>query len=379
MLSHRYRRHRSRSCASPLAGHRRDAGRGVPRAGRADADRRPRPHRPRRRGGRRRSCCGTATRPASASSRADNFGLFVTIDPRRRRRPDDAVLVAESVERDGLPGGRVLRADAVRARRHDADGDGDRPAGHLPRARDAVAGGLRADRHPARVAAGDRRRRSSTSCSARSRARSSSTASRSPTALDRQHAGSTASAACMAGAGAWRRPACCCWRVGLLLVGFAFKVSAVPFHMWTPDAYEGAPTVVTGFMSTGVKAAAFAAFVRVFLSALRAAARATGRRSLWVHRRGDDDRRDRGGRGADQPEADARVLEHRARRLPAGRPRRRPTTSGKAAILFYLLAYAVTNLGAFGVIALLGTRERAERRPARLSPACGTPPGAGRR
>jgi NADH-quinone oxidoreductase subunit N len=56
--------------------------------------------------------------------------------------------------------------------------------------------------------------------------------------------------------------------VGLLLVGFAFKVSAVPFHMWTPDAYEGAPPAVTGFMSTGVKAAAFAAFVRVFLTAL---------------------------------------------------------------------------------------------------------------
>ena len=55
--------------------------------------------------------------------------------------------------------------------------------------------------------------------------------------------------------------------LGLLLVGFAFKVSAVPFHMWTPDAYEGAPPAVTGFMSTGVKAAAFAAFVRVFLSA----------------------------------------------------------------------------------------------------------------
>src|SRR5207244_5554959 len=54
--------------------------------------------------------------------------------------------------------------------------------------------------------------------------------------------------------------------VGLLLVGFSFKVSAVPFHMWTPDAYEGAPPAVTGFMSTGVKAAAFAAFVRVFLA-----------------------------------------------------------------------------------------------------------------
>ena len=55
--------------------------------------------------------------------------------------------------------------------------------------------------------------------------------------------------------------------VGLLLVGVAFKVSAVPFHMWTPDAYEGAPPAVTGFMSTGVKAAAFAAFARVFLTA----------------------------------------------------------------------------------------------------------------
>src|SRR5687768_3644970 len=56
--------------------------------------------------------------------------------------------------------------------------------------------------------------------------------------------------------------------VGLLVVGFAFKVSAVPFHMWTPDAYEGAPTIVTAFMSTGVKAAAFASFARVFLSPL---------------------------------------------------------------------------------------------------------------
>jgi NADH-quinone oxidoreductase subunit N len=55
--------------------------------------------------------------------------------------------------------------------------------------------------------------------------------------------------------------------VGLLLVGFAFKVSAVPFHMWTPDAYQGAPAAVTGFMSTGVKTAAFAAFFRVFLAA----------------------------------------------------------------------------------------------------------------
>jgi NADH-quinone oxidoreductase subunit N len=55
--------------------------------------------------------------------------------------------------------------------------------------------------------------------------------------------------------------------VALLAVGFAFKVSAVPFHMWTPDVYEGAPTPITAFMSVAVKAAAFVAFFRVFLTA----------------------------------------------------------------------------------------------------------------
>ncbi len=55
-----------------------------------------------------------------------------------------------------------------------------------------------------------------------------------------------------------------------LAVGFAFKVSAVPFHMWTPDVYEGAPAPVTAFMSAGVKAAAFVAFLRVFLVAFNA-------------------------------------------------------------------------------------------------------------
>ena len=53
-----------------------------------------------------------------------------------------------------------------------------------------------------------------------------------------------------------------------LLVGFAFKVAAVPFHMWTPDVYEGAPTVVTAFMSVGAKVGGFAAMLRVFVTAL---------------------------------------------------------------------------------------------------------------
>lgn len=51
----------------------------------------------------------------------------------------------------------------------------------------------------------------------------------------------------------------------LLLVGFGFKIAAVPFHMWTPDVYQGSPTPVTAFMSVAVKAAGFAALIRVFL------------------------------------------------------------------------------------------------------------------
>jgi len=56
---------------------------------------------------------------------------------------------------------------------------------------------------------------------------------------------------------------------GLLVVGFGFKISSVPFHMWTADVYEGAPTSVTAFIATGSKAAAFGAFLRVFLGTLR--------------------------------------------------------------------------------------------------------------
>ncbi|MBO6576621.1 MAG: NADH-quinone oxidoreductase subunit N [Rhodothermales bacterium] len=54
---------------------------------------------------------------------------------------------------------------------------------------------------------------------------------------------------------------------GLLLVGFMFKVSAVPFHMWTPDVYQGAPTTITGFMSTASKTAAFASLILVLFLA----------------------------------------------------------------------------------------------------------------
>jgi NADH-quinone oxidoreductase subunit N len=57
--------------------------------------------------------------------------------------------------------------------------------------------------------------------------------------------------------------------MALLAIGFAFKVSVVPFHMWTPDVYQGAPTPVTAFMSAGTKVAAFAALIRVFDTAFQ--------------------------------------------------------------------------------------------------------------
>jgi len=144
--------------------------------------------------------------------------------------------------------------------------------------------------------------------------------------------------------------------VGLLLVGFAFKVSAVPFHMWTPDAYEGAPTVVTGFMSTGVKAAAFAAFMRVFLTAFEPL------HGQWV--------------ALVWGIAIATMIVGTVVGVVQSNVKRMLAYSsiahagylliglvsanvvGKSAILFYLLAYAVTNLGAFGVTALVATRER---------------------
>ena len=53
----------------------------------------------------------------------------------------------------------------------------------------------------------------------------------------------------------------------LLIVGLGFKVAAVPFHMWTPDVYQGAPSPITAFMSSATKVAGFAAFLRVFLEA----------------------------------------------------------------------------------------------------------------
>jgi NADH-quinone oxidoreductase subunit N len=144
--------------------------------------------------------------------------------------------------------------------------------------------------------------------------------------------------------------------VGLVLVGFAFKVSAVPFHMWTPDAYEGAPPAVTAFMSTGVKAAAFAAFVRVFLSAFEPL-RGSWSEVVWVI-------------------AAATMIVGTVVGVAQTNVKRMLAYSsiahggylllalvsandvGKGAVLFYLLTYAITNIGAFGVIALIDNVEQ---------------------
>jgi NADH-quinone oxidoreductase subunit N len=70
--------------------------------------------------------------------------------------------------------------------------------------------------------------------------------------------------------------------IGLLLIGFGFKVAAVPFHMWAPDVYDGAPTPVTAFMAAAVKAAGFTALVRVLLHALGASEVVWTEMVLWL-------------------------------------------------------------------------------------------------
>ena len=78
----------------------------------------------------------------------------------------------------------------------------------------------------------------------------------------------------------------------MMIVGFGFKIAMAPFHIWTPDVYEGAPSPVTGFMAAGPKAAAFASFIRVFVLGfpLVAGAEASGYLHLIVDDRVDCDR-----------------------------------------------------------------------------------------
>jgi NADH-quinone oxidoreductase subunit N len=143
--------------------------------------------------------------------------------------------------------------------------------------------------------------------------------------------------------------------MGLLTVGFAFKVSAVPFHTWTPDVYEGAPAPVTAFMSVGTKAAAIIAFARVFTIVL-APVQVDWMPAIWaitiltiV-----------GGNILALVQKNVKrmlaysSIAHAGYLLigvVAG------SSLGMSAILFYLLCYTFLNLGAFGVVSVL---ERAD-------------------
>ncbi len=69
--------------------------------------------------------------------------------------------------------------------------------------------------------------------------------------------------------------------MGLIIVGIGFKIASVPFHAWVPDVYEGAPTAVTAFMSVGPKAAAFAAFMRIFLTAF-GSSHYEWQKAIWI-------------------------------------------------------------------------------------------------
>ncbi len=139
--------------------------------------------------------------------------------------------------------------------------------------------------------------------------------------------------------------------VGLLLVGFFFKVSAVPFHMWTPDVYQGAPTSLTAFMSTASKAATFAALAVVLARALPPDVGETVQLTLAVI-------------------AAVTMVAGNVLALVQTNVKRMLAYSsvahagyilaglaagpdGYGAALFYLLAYTLMNVGAFGVMGAL--------------------------
>jgi NADH-quinone oxidoreductase subunit N len=144
--------------------------------------------------------------------------------------------------------------------------------------------------------------------------------------------------------------------LALVLVGFAFKVSSVPFHQWTPDVYEGAPTPVTAFMSVTVKAAAFAGLLRIVVGSF-GAAEAGVRDVLLVLSAltmivGNV----------------MAVVQDNVKRLLAYSSIAHAgyllmgfvagTPHAYAAVLFYLLAYVFMNLGAFGVLVGLAHGDR---------------------
>lgn len=144
---------------------------------------------------------------------------------------------------------------------------------------------------------------------------------------------------------------------GMMLVGLCFKVAAAPFHVWTPDVYEGAPSVVTGWMSTGPKAAAFSSFLRIFVFAFGIAVPATALQQASVQAItviailtmiiGN---------------VVATVQTNLKRMLAyssiahAGYALLGLLAGDWGSVAFYMLAYAVMNLGAFLVVSTIARR-----------------------
>jgi NADH-quinone oxidoreductase subunit N len=144
--------------------------------------------------------------------------------------------------------------------------------------------------------------------------------------------------------------------MGLILVGFGFKIASVPFHMWAPDVYQGAPAPITGFMSMGVKAAAFGAAIRVFTVAFGHSISDWQPIFWWLAvltMLG-------GNLMALAQQNIKRMLAYSSIAhagyilvgLAVG------TLQAVAAMLFYLTAYAFMNLGAFGVIVAVSGGEK---------------------
>ncbi len=142
--------------------------------------------------------------------------------------------------------------------------------------------------------------------------------------------------------------------LAFLTIGFGFKIASVPFHMWTPDVYEGAPTSITAFMATGVKAAGFSALIRVFFTALPEF-RPDWTSIMWLIAVLT---MTVGNIIAISQNNIKRMLAyssiaHAGYILVAFVAGNKAGTSG---ILFYLMAYAFMNLGAFTCVILLGKK-----------------------
>ena len=143
--------------------------------------------------------------------------------------------------------------------------------------------------------------------------------------------------------------------LGLVLVGFAFKLSLVPFHMWVPDVYEGSPTPVTAYMAVGTKAAMFAALVRMLTSAFPAAQAewapilaVLAALTMIV-----------GNVGAVVQTNIKRLLGYSAI-AHAGYILMALVSGGNNSVLFYLLVYTAMNFGAFAVVVAVsgGTEDK---------------------